>query len=367
MSKLKILVVSADLKIGGAQAVAANIAKYAPENYSFCYVVLTPEVGDYENMLLQQGHQVIHIPAPSDGMIKYFKNLLDLMRRERFDVVHCHTMFNCGVVMLAARIAGIPCRISHSHTIKEGCEMTLIRRCYQQVMRLLIHYCGNVYFACGRDAGYVLHGKKWFARKGVVIPNGIDSKAYGYSDENRAIIRRQYHLEDQFVIGHVGHYVAVKNQIFLIRLMEKIREKIPNAVLLLFGEGEDREMLCAQIKQRAAGQYIRLMGNVNNIAQVLSAFDVFAFPSLFEGTPLALIEAQANGLPCIISDKIPADACLTEDINRVQLDDADAWVDAIVRACRRNPEGKTDILLTKYEDIQGSMNKVYSVYEEVVS
>lgn len=363
VEKKKVMIICADLNIGGAQAVAARICKYAPEQYAFVYVLLTEEIGQYEEDILRKGGRIIHIPAPAQGRYAFISTVYKLMRQEAVDVVHCHNMFNCGIVMLAAKLAGVPCRVSHSHTIKEGCRMTPVRICYQWAMRMLIRMCGNVFLACGVKAGHVLYGKRWFDRKGIVIPNGIDPYAYAYSAENRQAIRKLYGLENQLVIGHVGHYVEVKNQAFLIDLMDVIRSRCPEAVLLLFGEGEDRNKLEERIREKNAEEYIRLMGNVRNIGQVLSAFDVFAFPSLFEGTPIALIEAQANGLPCIISDRIPTDACLTDDVHVVPLDDAAAWAEAVTKARRLDPESKADALMSGYEGVQASMRRIYAAYE----
>lgn len=363
MEKKKVMIICADLNIGGAQAVAARICKYAPDCYSFVYVLLTESTGQYEEDVIQKGGRVIHIPAPAQGRCTFISTIYKLMRQEAVSVVHCHNMFNCGIVMAVAKLAGVPCRVSHSHTIKEGCSMTPVRICYQWVMRMLIRMCGNVFLACGVEAGHVLYGKKWFDRKGIVIPNGIDPYAYVYSEENRMAIRKLYGVENGFVIGHVGHYVEVKNQAFLIDLMEEIRVRCPEAVLLLFGEGEDRTKLEQKIREKKAEGYIRLMGNVRNIDQVLSALDVFVFPSLFEGTPIALIEAQANGLPCIISDKIPNDACLTEDVHIVPLDDVAAWAEAVTQARRFDPTAKADVLMSCYESVQASMKRIYSIYD----
>lgn len=361
------MIICADLKIGGAQAVAARICKYAPDKYAFVYVVLTEEIGQYEEDILSKGHRIIHIPAPAEGRYQYFSTLFNLMRREKADVVHCHNMFNCGIVMLTAKLAGVPCRVAHSHTIQEGCTMTPVRICYQWAMRLLIWVFGNVFMACGVEAGHVLYGEGWFDRKGIVIPNGIDPYAYVYSQENRTAIRKMYGVDRRFVIGHVGHYVKVKNQAFLIDLMAVVRSKRPEAVLLLFGEGEDREKLARMIREKNAEEYIWLMGNVRNIGQVLSAFDVFVFPSLFEGTPIALLEAQANGLPCVISDRIPKDACLTEDIHVIPLDDTAAWVETVIKAQRFAPETKAEVLMSEYESVQASMNRIYTIYDKKVN
>lgn len=360
MSTIKVLELCSGLSIGGAQAVAASVGLYASPEFQLDYLVFGDRVGDYEAELTARGCRILHWDPPSRGQLRFLKKLTVHLRREGYTAVHCHNMFSCGTVMLAAWLAGVPCRISHSHTTKEECAETLPRKLYRTVMRTLIRLFGNEYFACGVAAGRTLYGKGWFDRRGTLIPNGIDAAAYGFSRENRALIRAQYGLEGRFVVGHVGHYVPVKNQRFLIRLMPRLLQLRPDAELLLFGEGEDRAALAALIDELDLAGHVRLMGNVRNIRQVLSAFDVFVFPSLFEGTPLALLEAQANGLPCLISEAIPDDACLTDDVRRLPAEE-ECWVNAIASAERTAMEDRSHILLQHYESIHDSMARIYGV------
>lgn len=361
--KIKVLEVCAKLNIGGAQLVGANIAKYAPEDLWFCYIVFGDEVGEYESDILARGNRILHIPSPQNRLWAFFWTMVRLMRKERFDAVHCHTMYSSGVVMLAALVAGVRIRISHSHTAKDSARQSLPRKLYKSVMRFLARRCATDCWACGVDAGRELYGAKWFDRHGTVIQNGIAFSDYQYQKQNADEIRAQYGLDGKFVIGHVGHYVNVKNQAFLIDLMPEVLKEKANALLLLFGEGEDREKLAAQIRDRGLEQSVRLMGNVRNIHKVLSAFDLFVFPSLFEGTPIALIEAQANGLPCLISDRIPDDACRTELIRRLSLDEPEAWVRAIL-STRRDPGTRApEALRMCYDSIEQSMERMYLVFQ----
>lgn len=362
---MEILELVADLRIGGAQRVAANIAKYAPADYHFTYLVFDEEIGEYESEILAQGNDVIHIPSPKKGYPAYLRALREQMRAKEFDVVHCHNMYSCGLVMQLAKQVGIPGRISHSHTAKDNIlQESFPRKAYKRAMRDLIWTCSTDYLACGEDAGEELYGKQRFEKSGVVIKNGIDTAAYRFSPEFRRQIREKYGLGDRFVIGHVGHYVEVKNQIFLIRMMPELLKKRPDAILLLFGEGETRAEMQAEIDRLGLSDSVRLMGNVSNISQVLSAFDVFAFPSVLEGTPLALLEAQANGLPCLISDTIPDDACVTDLIRKLPLADASAWTSAILSAERNPNEDHISVLAERYEDIHDSMAKLYGIFEK---
>ena len=362
---MEILEIVADLKIGGAQRVAANIAKYAPSDYHFTYLVFDEEIGEYEPEICAQGNVVVHIPSPKKGYSAYLRALREQMQAKAFDVVHCHNMYSCGIVMQLAKQVGIPGRIPHSHTAKDNIlQGSFPRKAYKRAMRDLIWTCSTDYLACGEDAGEELYGKKRFEQKGVVIKNGIDTAAYRFNTESRRMIREKYGLGDRFVIGHVGHYVEVKNQIFLIRMMPEILKHSPDAVLLLFGEGDTRPEMQAAIDQLDLSAFVRLMGNVSNIPQVLSALDVFAFPSVLEGTPLALLEAQANGLPCVISDTIPDDACVTDLIHKLPLSVPDLWTEAILTAKREPNADYTSILLARYEDIHDSMSKLYGIFEK---
>lgn len=360
MQSGKILILSSDLNIGGAQAVAAHISKYAPDHLHMTYLVFREKFGDYEQAILDRGHCVLHWPSPSANLSRFFMRLLKLLQKEHFDAVHCHTMFNCGPVMLAARLCRVPVRISHSHTTREERHENPLRSIYRLVMRTLIRKCGTEYWACGWEAGATLYGKDWFNRHGQVIPNGIDKASFLFQPEYRAAVRKEYELENHFVIGHAGHYAAVKNQTFLIEAMPRILQLRPDAVLLLFGEGPDRALLDKKIQNLGLGNRVRLMGNTGKMGQILSAFDVFVFPSLFEGTPLALIEAQTNGLPCIISDRIPSDAVVSELVTPLSLKNPENWVQSIIAA--RRPDDPCAVRI-RYPDVQDSMSMIYRGYE----
>lgn len=356
---IQVLEVCAKLNIGGAQAVAANIAIYADESFHFDYVVFGNEEGEYEKRIIEKGNSVFHICSPQENVFLHIRDLYRLIRRKKYDAVHCHTMFHCGIVMFLAKLLHVPCRMCHSHTVDDERGKSKSRIFYRAVMRKLIQSYGNVFFACGVAAGEALYGVEWFAKHGCVVKNGIDISKYSFSWKNREYQRKSLQITDCFVIGNVGHYVSVKNQRFLINLMPEIRKKRENAILLLFGEGEDRKKLQQAIDERNAANYIKLMGNTDEVAEILSALDVFVFPSLFEGTPLALIEAQANGLPCIVSNLIPTDACITKKVHMLPLINEE-WEKAILNAQRERSTEAVNELHNAYEDVTDSMSIIYS-------
>lgn len=363
MTKKKILILCGSLKIGGAEKVAQDIALHAPEDeFEFHYITFDPIVGEYEAALLERGCHIHRMDEPSHSYPKFLRELSALLKQEQFHVVHAHTMFSCGWMMLCARLAGVPVRISHAHSsLKTG--KSLIKSLYETVMRILILTCSTDLVSCGIQAGNRLFGSHAFAKRGQLLLNGLNVPEYRFREEIRESIRQDCNLKDAFVIGHVGHLSEVKNQSFLIRLMPRVLCKRPNARLLLLGDGEDKQMLEALVQSLGLEEKVTFTGNVRNVAEYLSAMDVFVFPSLYEGMPLSILEVQANGLPCVISDSVPEDVYLTDLIHPLSLDaPEDDWVGKILSVHRREPEQYNHQLLDSDFSIESVMRKLYTIY-----
>ena len=307
---------------------------------------------------------MIRIDEPSCGYGKHICALRRIMEENHYDIVHAHTMFNCGWAMLAAKISGVPVRISHSHSALVNGGGT-VKALYEKLMRALILTCSTDLVGCGIQAGKRLFGEKAWEKRGNLILNGIDVAGFVYDAEKRAAIRAQLGLGDQFVMGHAGHLAEVKNQSFLLDLMPEVLKRRPDAMLLLLGEGGDRPMLEQKIRDMGLQNHVIMTGNVTNVADHLSAMDVFVFPSLFEGTPLSILEVQANGLPCVISNSVPKDVFLTDLIHPLSLQDAkDTWVDAILAQHRTDTESYNRQLRGSDYAVEAAMEKIYQIYDK---
>ncbi len=358
----KILIIASKLYIGGAEKVAADIGLYADsEKYEVHYVVFGGEVGAYEAELKEHGCKIFHMPQPSESYCAYLKNLKKLIQTYHYDAIHAHTMFNIGWAMLAGRLYGVPIRISHAHSAlreKRGLKVRL----YEAIMRVLILSCSTNLVACGVQAGERLYGKRAFQERGTLILNGIDTKKFAFDADRRERFRREPGLENSFIIGHVGHLAGVKNQAFLLELMPEILKRKPNAYLLLVGDGEDRTMLEQRVAALHLRDHVRFTGNVRNVPDYLNAMDVFAFPSLYEGMPLSIIEVQTNGLPCVISNRVPKDVFLTDLIHPLPLEDKAAWIDAVCTAERGESCKYAAQMLNSGFDVVSAMGKIYKIY-----
>ena len=169
--------------------------------------------------------------------------------------------------------------------------------------------------------------------KFVVLPNAIDTDAYVFSNDKRILIRKELGLpENAFVIGHVGRFSKVKNHRFIIELCELVLKQNRNTYVLFVGQGDLLEETREIVMKKHLENVIKFLGLRNDVPDLMQAMDVFVFPSLYEGLPVTMVEAQAAGLPCVISDKVPDECIVTEGLVTVQKlsDSAENWAKHVV-------------------------------------
>lgn len=359
-----VLIIIGKLNIGGAERVGRDIGYFAdPQRFAVHYLVYGSETGAYEKELEEKGCIIHHMDEPSKGYAAYWRDLTGLIRKYRFDVIHAHTMFSSGWAMLAGRMLGVKTRIAHSHTTKGPGKRRFAKNLYENVMRQVVLRNATHLVGCGKSAGEWFYGAEVFRRRGILIYNGIGLKEFAYDPDARTRIRQQLGIPHRFVIGHVGHLASVKNQSFLLERMPEIRRCRPDALLLLLGDGPDRERLTEKVRTLGLEDAVIFTGNVPNVGEYMSAMDVFAFPSFYEGMPLAMVEAQTNGLPCCISDRIPGDILLTDLVQVLSLEEPEIWVRTLCSANRNQSEDYRRRMEDLGLDTSGMLEKIYSLYE----
>lgn len=272
------------------------------------------------------------------GEMRTFQNIQmfrELLRKRDYDVVHFNLFQGLSLYYIqVAKEEGVAIRIAHGHN-------TALRKSRGRVFKLILHRAGSVLFtnaatdlwACSRAAADFVFDSKVLKQKGYqFIPNGIDIERFRFRPEVREMVRAELGLADSFVIGNVGRLCYQKNQDFLLEVFSEVLKQTPNSFLFLVGEGEMKSDL--QKKARRLGIHKRVIfyGLSDHVERLLWAMDVFAFPSRFEGFGIAAVEAQTTGLPVICSDQVPEEAFVTPVVKRVNLDDAEAWSEALLTA-----------------------------------
>jgi glycosyltransferase involved in cell wall biosynthesis len=298
---LRILHVVVNMNRGGAETLIMNMYRHINRN-KVQFDFLTCKEGVFDKEIIKMGGTIHRIPYISDvGHFKYQKVLEKFFLEHHYKIVHSHMDKMSGFVLLAARKAGIPIRISHSHnTSSEG---GVAARAYKWYAGQFILSNATNLFACSNEAAQWLFQKKSNSTK--ILKNGIESKKFVFSRKLRKQVRNELELaDDSFVLGHVGRFNHQKNHSFLIDLFYQYSKINPQAILLLVGDGTLKQEIERKVADLYLTEKVILLGVREDINRILQAFDVFVFPSLHEGLPVSLIEAQAAGLPCVISDVI---------------------------------------------------------------
>lgn len=259
--------------------------------------------------------------------------------------------------LLSAKLGGAKRTIARStNTSAEGPLSNITAMLARKLMNIVT----TVKLAPSTEAAEWIFGKKAVAlNKTIILKNAIDLDVYKYNLEERQKVRKEFHLENKYIIGHIGRFNNQKNHTFLIRIFSEIKKYDNNAVLLLVGQGELEKNIRLQVKQMGLQKCVIFAGIRTDIPGILSAMDIFVFPSLYEGMPNVVIEAQATGLPAVISDTITKEVKLTDLIKFCSLnDDVQKWTNTILNSKKRD-----DKKCVKYQNIL--RKKGYSIEKSV--
>lgn len=347
MKKIKIAMIVCRLEFGGVESVILNYTSNM-ERDKFDFHIITQDINDEECVKLfeNKGFIVHKICHKRKSVIRNVIEMWKVLKEEKYDIVHSHMTLTNFYALLLAKFSGVQVCISHSHN--SLVSTNYIKKLVYSLLRFLNCICATNYFACGQDAADFLFGKKNRA-KIKIFNNAIESEKYAYSITNRLKIRTKLNIENKVCIGHVGRFMNQKNQIFLIDIFEKYHKYNPNSVLLIIGDGELRPIITNYINQKQLSDSVIMTGNINNVFELYSAMDLFLLPSLFEGLPVVVIEAQASGLPCLLSDKIDERCKLTNLVKFIPIEKAEDWVNVMIDENLTQRE----MYLTKKIDLKG--------------
>ncbi len=321
---------------GGAETLIMNLYRNIDRS-KVQFDFLTCKEGVFDSEIKAMGGQIYRIPYVSDvGHRGYVRELHQFFQRHSYyKIVHSHMDKMSGLVLRAAKEAGIRNRIAHSHnTSSEGGKIAKI---YKWYVGKLIKRSANHLFACSMLAARWLYASK--SRSSTIIKNGIEFEKFSFSKETRKEIREELDISDEtFVLGHVGRFAKQKNHHFLIEIFSDFVKIKKDSLLLLAGDGPLRSELERKVKKLQIEKQVKFIGIRNDINNVLQAFDVFVFPSFHEGLPVTLIEAQAAGLSCFISDNITPEIDLgMKLIHQYSLEDKTSWLDQLMNFSEKSP------------------------------
>ena len=301
----------------------------------FDFLTHRAERSDYDDEIEALGGKIYRAPRLyPQNYPSYFRFMEDFFREhQEYKIVHSHIDAMSYLPLLAAKKAGIPVRIAHSHST--GIDLDF-KYPLKQYYRYRIGNVATHSFACGEQAGKFLFRNTDY----MVIPNAVDTQLFRYNKEVRRQKREELQLLDSFVVGHVGRLTYPKNHEFLLQIFAGLLKKRPDSILLLIGTGEKEQQIKAKAADWGIAYAVRFLGSRSDVAELYQAMDVFVMPSHFEGVPLVGIEAQFAGLPCVFSEGVPREVCFTENCRFRRIEDSvTLWVEDILSLAseRGNP------------------------------
>ncbi|MDD3370006.1 MAG: glycosyltransferase family 1 protein [Lachnospiraceae bacterium] len=304
----------------------------------FDFIVMGEKPDNYHETIRQMGGKVYKVTRMSKNPWKYYSEIRDIIRENHYDIVFRQTdTATVAIDLLAAKRGGATVRIPHSHSTNA------VHPFFHKMLRPLLVNLSTDRYACSKQAGEWMFGKASFQ----VVYNGIDLDRYSYHPEIRREKRQEWNVLDKLVFGHIGNFFYPKNHKFLLEIFAEIAKKREDAVLFLIGSGELQEEIEKQVTELGLQKKVIFTGTRNDIYDMVQMLDCLIFPSIYEGLPITLVEAQAAGVPCLISDVITDEIALTELIHKLSLqDEADKWADLAVRLateCRESEDRENRI------------------------
>lgn len=312
---------------GGVESVVMNYYRHIDRTkIQFDFICDEDSTNIPYDEIEQLGGRVILVP-PYQKVFEYQKELIKIFKDNNYKIVHSHINTLSVFPLRAAKKAGVPIRIAHSHSTTNKKEWK--RNLVKQVLRPFSKVYATDYMCCSELAGRWLFGNKEYDKGNVyLLNNAIDLDKFKYNEKIRKEKRKELNIKDDtLVIGHVGRFVEQKNHRFLIDIFNEVHKQKENSILLLVGQGPLMEEMKEKVKILGIEDKVIFLGQRNDVNELYNAMDLFFFPSLYEGLGMVLIEAQANGLPCIASTEIPEIADISNNVQFYNLNDSiDTWL-----------------------------------------
>lgn len=256
-----------------------------------------------------------------------------LLKKEKYDIVHMHLSYPSTLLYcFIAKLAGVRVRVVQSHASNYG-DIGRVYRKISELARKFFLPSATHLLAVSHEAGKWMFGN----RKYDILSNGIEVDKFTYSESDREHLRKHYNLDEEtLVIGHVGRFSFAKNHEFLVDIYKEILKKQSNAMLLLIGEGILKEDIVRRIEQLGIRDKVLMVPFTSSVAQYYQMMDAFVFPSRYEGFGIAALEAQVSGLPVWISNEVPKEVELTDNIYSLSLDKtAEEWANNIMERLKK--------------------------------
>lgn len=364
MSKpIRVLQVVTHMNRGGLETMLMNYYRNIDRNkIQFDFLTHRNDAKkDYDDEIESLGGKIYHVSALNPFSLNYRKELKKFFSEHpEYSIVHSHLDCMSAIPLKYAKQAGVKNRIAHSHSTSQDKNIKFLLK---KIYKNFIPKQATHLLSCSTEAGkWMFNGNKF-----TVLNNAIDAKKFQYNKEVFATKKKELGLEDCFVIGHVGRFNEPKNHTFIIDVFNEVAKQDETARLVLVGTGDLMENVRSKVNSLNLNDKVIFLGLRSDIAELMQAMDVFLFPSVYEGLPVTLVEAQAAGLPCIISDRISTESMITENITMMSLETPlNKWCSNVLSYKNYDKEDTFNQISEAGFDINENAKKLEEMYLEML-
>lgn len=365
---IRVLQMIGSLEMGGSQAMIINLYKAINrDRIQFDFILDHPKATQLLPIVEELGARVYYMPTFKGKNYREIKKAWDKFFQEHpeYTILHSHVRSYASLYIPIAKKYGLK-TIIHSHSTSNGSGITSY---IKAIMQYPLRFQADFFFGCSREAGQWLFGEKVVeSDRYYVLQNAIDVSKYTFNPNIRLEYRRLLEIsENKKVYVHVGRLHEAKNHLFLLEVFCEIQKRNPNSLLLLVGDGDLKHVIERKIKELKIEEYVMMLGARNDVANIFQAADCFIFPSKWEGLPVTVVEAQASGLPCFVSNTVTKDVNLSRLVINLPIDKGtDIWVEAIEKIGNQRIDVSEDIKKAGF-DIKKSAQWLTNFYEGLVN
>lgn len=373
MKKLTILlVIDGRVRRAGIQTLMLDICQQIDKEK---FQIIWYFTGDLEELdfykeVIAQSKEIYyrkHVRKTRVGRyIQMLRDIKQILNVYHIDILHVNSGLHIthGIVLLYGKLFKINKRISHAHGVNMKYKkntLSVKEKLECQILKKLIVSNANVLIACSKETGEIVFGSK---TRYHILKNGIDLDSFMYSEKLRTKSREDFNLTDKFVVGTIARFSKVKNYPFLINSFEMVLKNKENAMLLLVGDGEEKEEILAMVKQKGIEKNVIFVGHTNEVTKYLHIMDVFVLPSFTEGLSLVTVEAQVSGLPCVVSTGLPDEILLTDKIQKYPLSDGfSKWANYILESKKYTVrKNNIEVIRKQGFDIEDTVQSLEELY-----
>lgn len=365
---IRVLNLFTNMNYGGAETMVMNYYRNIDRSkVQFDFMVHRKHRGAYDDEIEALGGKIYRmIPIYPQNFHRYKKMLSNFFdEHKEYSIIHSHMSELGYFVFKEARKRNIPIIICHAHNTPVGFDFKMLFRNFFKFKNLknITHM-----FMCSKESAEWLYGKKYQDRF-IMMNNAIDVNKFKFSESIRNINRKELNIEDKLVIGHVGRFDKQKNHPFLIEIFNEIYKLRNDAVLVLVGDDKNADEIHKKVHDLGLDDVVYFLGSRSDVNEILQGMDAFIFPSIFEGFGIAPLEAQTAGLPCFVSNAVPNECLITDNIFPVSLEKSALEWAKIILDKTKNFERKdtSQIIIDKGFDIKTNAKWLEDFYLNAIA